>query len=289
MAVKSKHQIFKLLDEIGLENLSNKIKKMIRYSIEITTIPADENQIQIGESRIGGNPDLPKSVKWPFYDNQPLSFICQINLQECNHLDKESMLPDTGILYFFYDAENQPWGYNIENKNGWKVIYIDDTSSLERKTPPDNLKLYNVFNPCKLRFTNEVTLPPFDSIFFDNLTLTKEERMKLHKFLYQIIDEEDQVNHRLIGYPEAIEGDMMMACQLVSNGLDYDNLDKYDQSTLEEHKRKVCDWTLLIQIDSDELNAGMAWGNFGRLYFWIKEEDLQKKNFDDVWLILQSE
>ena len=46
------------------------------------------------------------------------------------------------------------------------------------------------------------------------------------------------------------------------------------------------DWRLLLQIDSDE-NCEMMWGDVGRIYFWIKTEDLKNRDFEKVWLILQ--
>jgi uncharacterized protein YwqG len=29
------------------------------------------------------------------------------------------------------------------------------------------------------------------------------------------------------------------------------------------------------------------WGDGGRLYFWIREQDLAVNNFDKTWLVLQ--
>ncbi len=289
MAVESKNEIFKLLEEVGLSNISDEIQHMIKYSIEITTSPIKEEKLKIGQSKIGGHPDLPPSINWPVNKNQPLAFICQINLKDIYPYDQEKILPESGMLYFFYDSENQPWGYDPNSRSGWRVIYNDNDSDLQRKDPPLELASYNIFNSCQISFKNLINLPPFDSVCFDELSLSKEDEKKLLNFQYQIIKEEDKVNHRLLGYPEAIEGDMMSVCQLVSNGIDYENLDKYEQFALDKYKDGITDWRLLLQIDSDELNAGMAWGNFGMLYFWIKENDLINKDFDNVWLILQSE
>jgi len=41
-----------------------------------------------------------------------------------------------------------------------------------------------------------------------------------------------------------------------------------------------------MQIDSDD-NASMMWGDVGRLYFWILRDELQNKNFDASWMVLQ--
>jgi uncharacterized protein YwqG len=31
----------------------------------------------------------------------------------------------------------------------------------------------------------------------------------------------------------------------------------------------------------------MMWGDAGRLYFWIRKQDLAEQSFDAVWAILQ--
>jgi uncharacterized protein YwqG len=43
---------------------------------------------------------------------------------------------------------------------------------------------------------------------------------------------------------------------------------------------------LLLQIDS-EARAGMMWGDLGRIYFMIHKDDLRRRRFENVVLILQ--
>lgn len=47
---------------------------------------------------------------------------------------------------------------------------------------------------------------------------------------------------------------------------------------------------LLMQIDTDvdrDASLGWMWGDAGRLYFMIRREDLARRRFEDVRLILQ--
>jgi uncharacterized protein YwqG len=46
------------------------------------------------------------------------------------------------------------------------------------------------------------------------------------------------------------------------------------------------DWVLLLQIDSDDA-TGMYWGDLGRIYVWIRKDDLRHGRFDAAWLVLQ--
>lgn len=47
--------------------------------------------------------------------------------------------------------------------------------------------------------------------------------------------------------------------------------------------------TLLLQLDSDETGEGpyWMWSDYGRLFFWIKPEDLEQRRFDRVTLVLE--
>jgi len=47
------------------------------------------------------------------------------------------------------------------------------------------------------------------------------------------------------------------------------------------------DWVLLMQIDSDD-RISMTWGDSGMLYVWIRRDDLRARQFDRAWVVLQS-
>jgi uncharacterized protein YwqG len=43
---------------------------------------------------------------------------------------------------------------------------------------------------------------------------------------------------------------------------------------------------LLLQIDSDDA-LGSVWGDLGRVYFWIRDQDLAARRFDRIWHVMQ--
>lgn len=79
---------------------------------------------------------------------------------------------------------------------------------------------------------------------------------------------------------------MQLQCQLVSNGLYCGDPSGYNDPRAKELESGASQWRLLLQVDTDE-ESEMMWGDCGRLYFWIRDEDLRKRNFGAVWMILE--
>ncbi|WP_083951833.1 DUF1963 domain-containing protein [Actinomadura rubrobrunea] len=75
---------------------------------------------EIGRSRIGGLPDLPRDWRWPTARPQPdaggsaddaevsLAFIAQIDLAEAPGVADAGWLPSSGRLWFFHNGESEP-------------------------------------------------------------------------------------------------------------------------------------------------------------------------------------
>jgi uncharacterized protein YwqG len=79
---------------------------------------------------------------------------------------------------------------------------------------------------------------------------------------------------------------MQVKAQLVSHGLYCGDLSGYKDPRAAKLGTSATEWRLLLQIDSDE-EAGMMWGDAGRIYFWLRREDLAARKFDAAHAILQ--
>lgn len=290
MSVKNKDEILKQLAEEGMENLVTDVESLMRNSINIKLTAYENDSFPVGSSKIGGLPDLPSKTKWPKEESgELLSFMAQLNLSELSKYDTDKELPNSGMLYFFYSTANQPWGYDPLSKSCWKVIYYKgEYNELKRKELSEKDSPNTILSPSKMEFRSEVTLPSFDSIYMDKLNLDKRTQKKLSDFIYKIIPEEERysITHRLLGYPDLAEGDMKLGCQLASNGINVEKITTMNTPEIRNLQGGVKDWRLLLQIDSDDTDARMTWADFGRIYFWIRDEDLANKNFDNVWVIL---
>lgn len=267
--------------DAGLEQHWQKFESLLRSEIAIQPEDAADTEIKVGQSKIGGQPDLPKNQTW-FKENngKSLGFLAQINLSETRQFDKSNQLPSSGLLYFFYSAEQEAWGFDPKDKDKFKVFYFNgDITDLERTDFPSDLPEHSKYKTCKLSFANSVSAPNWESDIVNGL-LTSEEQ---DAYIELTVDGEIT---KLLGHSDNIQGTMEEECQLVTNGLYCGDPSGYNDPRAEGLKKDANQWILLFQIDSID-KAGMMWGDVGRVYFWIKKDDLEKKSFDKSWFVLQ--
>jgi len=280
--------IINLIKKSGLKRIEDELIQNLKSSIKVNVSMVSENDLEIGRSKLGGSPDVPENFEWPVNKNgTPLAFLAQFNLEEVSSYDIEKRLPPSGMLYFFYEAEEQPWGFDPQDRGKWKVLFYESFRNLNRINLPHNLPEVSRFKSCALNFELDTTIPPWESIFIQKLNLNREERDLYFDLTEKIIElRESDIINRLLGYPDQVQGEMQLECQLVSNGLYCGDATGYRDLRAKELEKGAVNWHLLFQLDSIE-DAGMMWGDCGRLYFWIEEDALKKRDFENVWLVLQ--
>ena len=274
------------LKKIMAEMLTSLKKNEIIISTEF-----NNNSELVDKSKIGGKPYLPKDFVWSYYQELPLSFLAQINLEEVNSFDKDKLLPSTGMLYFFYELETEEWGYHPESKGCAKVFYFEDTSNFELINFPKDMKDYCEVPEFKVSFKSNISLPSYENFY---LILKEQDTFKKQDIsfkdfipLYDEIFIPDTNYTKLLGYPDVIQSSMEEQCAAITKGFYMGGIDspkKYREEVIKDSK----DWILLFQMDAIEVDDyELRFEDSGHIYFWIKKEDLKNKNFDNVWLILQ--
>ena len=269
----------------GLSRILKDLDFLTKPSIRLYATPAGEHDISTGASRVGGIPDLPPGFTWPDWKGVPQSFVAQIYLDEVHPYDTNGALPQRGMLWFFYDAKQETYGADPADRGGWRVIFSDDYSGLQRTAAPANLPTESQFKACSIRFASEVTLSQQPKLEIPDFDWTDDEVHKYETLLSTFPNPEDHgaLHNRLLGNPETIQDDMRLECQLASHGVTDINdprAAKLSQGAME--------WQLLLQIDTDD-RIGMRWGDTGMIYFWITGSDLKARQFDRTWLVLQSD
>ena len=237
----------------------------------------------VGASRLGGDPDLPPGAEWPRKDGAPLSFVAQLDLAAVTRHDGEGVLPGVGLLSFFYDATTQEaWGFDPADRGSWDVRHLPAGQQLLRTPAPDDLAADGRLIGVAFRPRAELCSPPYESRVVELLGMSEAELDAYG----DLLEPGDEAIHRALGHPDPVQGEMQLECQLASNGVFVGGPEGYRDPRVLDLGAGADDWRLLLQVDSDDA-TDMMWGDAGRIYFWIRDQDLRAGRFEDCWVILQ--
>ncbi|RZK57385.1 MAG: DUF1963 domain-containing protein [Pedobacter sp.] len=248
---------------------SNKLKPCIRIKYQLSK----DDEISIGKSKLGGFPDLPQKTSWATFDNLPLSFLAQINLTELPSSDIHNLLPQGGLLSFFYSSDNDDYASSPH-----KVLFSDTTADLERKTRPDNWNdneiIYGTGNVISVE--TEQSLPSGETEYV--LDVFKEDDK--NRWVYWAFvqpDNSKETTNKMFGYPHNSDDRFELICECISNG---DKELTQLKIFTENQKKEIRDkWLLLLQLDSNA-DLKMYMGvDLDCFYFWITKDDLANKDF----------
>ena len=84
-------------------------------------------------------------------------------------------------------------------------------------------------------------------------------------------------------------GSTPVECELVSRGYNLGGGQKIPKEQIREaEETSLENWRLLLQLDTIQQGRfSLDFGDCGRVYFYIRTEDLAARRFDRVWLVLQ--
>ena len=236
-------------------------------------------------SRLGGQPLVPIGFEWPHFEGKQLPFIAQIDLEALPETEGIPRLPSSGLLSIFCDFEASEWGEDPDAKESWRVFHFNvPMSELVAAQYPEELEEACRSIPKYIGFKPVSAFPPTVSPEISKIFLEEnvENDYEVFEFPY-----EGQPMHHLFGHPELEQDyDIRESCERGYRRIPYDAPEPEYPSEIEEFKAAQSQWKLLVQIHSDR-DAGFMWGDFGKLYFCIREEDLAVANFNDVWMVMQ--
>lgn len=231
------------------------------------------SESKAGLSKIGGKPDLPSDFQWYRNENgEALTFLMQINCSDIHKYDKDNIFPETGMLYFFYDLENQAWFSDDNGGKGYAVYYCDKKESelFPVEFPDNDASRFNYYgdtnctiDEMRIEFFEKPDLPDYE----DYMNLCGEP----------IDNDYDDIKYNLLGYDSEEYNEKYFKLGGYSNCIQYGLTEEFGDEYIQ-----------LCQISSFESEtSGFMFGDGGNLYFYIKKEDIKSKNFGDVKIILQ--
>ena len=286
--MKNQKKLIEVIEEYAVKPYKKSMLNEIQSSIRLKT--TGKSCKEIGKTKLGGCPDLTKKISWATskHDNNYISFLGQINLEEVQSFDEQELLPQKGMLYFFF---------NLDSGDDGKVIFSEEVAELERAIPPEEFKEQKksffqrlltgnskkrILKESEVEIFKEYNIPSWDSLRIERIQKnTKTDIKPINAFeegLFEDSYEEGEIettsNHHLLGNYKGIQNEYHEL-----NFIDF-KIGDLEKMTLAEIE-KALKWKLLFQFDSDD-NLEISWGDWGRIYFFIQEEDLKKKNFDNV-------
>lgn len=233
-------------------------------------------------SRIGGLPAMAGRFDWPHWQGRPLAFIAQLELAEIAAARALDWLPDHGRLLFFYDTEQDAWGFDPKDQGAWAVLWDSSEQAASLLEPPAGLPEYGRLQETRMTPAAVTSFPSPERLGVAVGVLSDDE--------WETIDERVRPPapaHQVGGYPVPVQGDgMELECQLASNGVYVGGPEGYSTPQAHALEAGADDWILLLQVDSDE-DAGILWGDSGMLYYWIRKQDAADRDFSKVWMVLQ--
>jgi uncharacterized protein YwqG len=245
----------------GLSRIAPAVLKVLQPSIRLVVGEHSEEPI----TRLGGKPNMAADIAWPTRTSgDPHSFLAQIDLAALGICDGLP-LPAHGSLFFFCDAEYLPDSRDPRDvSDGIKVVYSATSLTDNRlRTPPPGFKGELIFDSVSLKPALDLTAPAQDVWEIECLHLSDAELYAYGELFTQVCASDESV-HRMGGYPNVVQHSRPESRS--SSG--------------------AADWRLLLQLDSEK-DAGMMWGDQGRLYFMIRDHDLRSLSFDKVGLDCQ--
>lgn len=242
----------------------------------------------VTKSYFGGRPPLSPHYAWPTRNGRPLSFLACMDCSELPRSADLDWLPDSGLLLFFYDLQEQPCGFDPKDRGGSATVYVPATEVRDRSlfaSPPTPLPADSVLPQRYVAFQLSKLPPSWETPELKAVGLTDGEMdlfMDQRAALYG-----QQPHHQIGGFADPVQNpEMDEECQLVTHGLYCGDATGYSDPRAAELKKSAGEWSLLFQMDTDD-DLNIMWGDAGMIYFWVRRDDARNLKFDSTWVILQ--
>ncbi len=281
------------------------IRSTMRSTVCLSTFAKEDYTLQ-GNSRAGGDPDLPQHRSWPCMKNgKPMVFVAQINMATTTTHDCSGLLPPNGTLFFFFGDELP--STHMEHA----VIYAPEGVPLER-TQPHETPWYVASKPelfgrvaspspfvgMQLQAYGGVdiaSLPYAESAVEDAAEeLENDDEAEALPDVYDAFARQLNTGWlcKCFGYGEEQNGDLEYEAALfLHTQKAYDCFPRNALATLAEHfkgnrvraKQAIEDTLLLLEVRSHE-DVGFLWGYNGVLHFCIDRQDLLDRRFERTYV-----
>ncbi|MCI4668983.1 MAG: YwqG family protein [Bacteroidia bacterium] len=294
--MKNRRKLEDLISSYAIEPYKEFYLREIKQSIRLVCDGRPDGSMF---SRLGGVPELPEGIKWPINPetNLPFTFLAQLAISEIKALDKENLLPERGRMYFFYEQDY------FDNDLQALVIFANEDLPFEVPKLPAAFKRKRrrvgesssregkrkLLEAQKIAFGTEFHIPAKDSLFIEKVYRESQTDLEPHESLndpfgnftieYWENEPETTPKHHLLGHYKGIQNEMLQLELFDEHGIVKGN------GLQDIHE--ALKWRLLLQMDTDPALECM-FGDGGRLFFFIHEDDLKESDFSKVKIQIDS-
>ena len=275
----TKRELFQAIEKYGFGSCRAEIETWTQDEVLLSPNESKYDDLPIGATKQGGEPDLPPGTDWPKYSrrgvpglrntSRPMTFFAQLRCVDLKPF-APTQFPDFGLLSFFAAIEQNTLARDENECPIGSVLFSTDHAKTLTRTPfPRALYYGNRLPPCSLKI--EASL----GIGFESLSEAIESQFGYTQGI------EDRVGnlysreiiptgrHKLFGPPSMLELDITEETRLLA---------KADES-LDSNATTV--WCLLLEFDLADLPVVEG----GRLYFMIHRDDLTACRFNKTYLL----
>ncbi len=251
----------------GFADLADELARASRGAAVIDAGKPGRMPAAMGTSRIGGDPDLPTSARWPTCKGKPQTFLGQVRASDlpAEALDLRRL---GGTLLFFTHVEFEPGEteYGLWAGDCSKVVHAREGTKLRRVARPKRGTL--AIKSAPMRFAGRPDIPPADweGELYPPLKGSKVADWEPYFDLRWGLLGRPNPGHQLLGYPDEPNG---------------------GDDCSERAKRAKQPWRHLFTMDWDEELGFMA-ADGGRLQMLISPADLKRGRFDRVCGVFDS-
>lgn len=294
-------ELMRALVGAGLGARAEEIAVFAEPCVRLATREADADSIPPGATKIGGLPDLPSGTAWPDLDGRRLAFLCQLDLASLASLLPAGALPGGGLLSFFCDGTLEAVIPPQDRPGAWRVLWSPPDAGPPRRMEAAQGSVPGrifrslagrdadarsdgpeVYPACRVTLMPGLSLPGPDAPSIASLDLRPEQADTYDRIVGRLQMLAGPA-HQLLGHPGPIRDQPAEECEFAAHGIVHHHTPRGDAPAARPDR---AEWRLLLQLDTDD-EADMAWGDAGRLYFMIRDEDLRARRFDHAWLIFQ--
>jgi hypothetical protein len=281
--------LMRLAADTGLIRHVEAVLALARRTIRL--VPGDGPPPPGARSRLGGAPDLPSGAVWPQWEEQPLTFVGQLDLAEAGALGLEpGALPDSGVLLIFSALERTPAGSSPQDRGSTQVLHVP-AERLPREPGP-RIGQSRPDAATAVALSCELVLPRVWSAPVRLLGLNASgqeqwEEVRRELAAMQGVEpweagEPLRSRHHLLGVADESRADMPVACELAARGIDVGYGAPASHPEAKRVEQAASRWRLLLQLSVDA-DAGWSFGSGReRLFLWGPQEELAAGSFEQV-------